>query len=38
MEIPKTYEPLQAEEKWYAHWMSKNYFHSVPDDERLIPL
>ncbi len=32
MEIPKTYEPLLAEEKWYAHWMNKNYFHSKPDD------
>lgn len=32
MEIPKTYEPLKAEEKWYAHWMSKNYFHSEPDE------
>lgn len=31
MEIPKTYEPLKAEEKWYAHWMEKNYFHSEPD-------
>lgn len=32
MEIPKTYEPLQAEEKWYAHWMQKGYFHSEPDE------
>jgi valyl-tRNA synthetase len=32
METPKTYEPLKAEEKWYAHWMSKGYFHSEPDD------
>ncbi len=32
MEIPKTYEPLKAEEKWYAHWMNKGYFHSEPDD------
>ncbi len=31
MEIPKTYEPLKAEEKWYAHWMEKGYFHSEPD-------
>lgn len=31
METPKTYEPLKAEEKWYAHWMNKGYFHSVPD-------
>ncbi|MEX2483711.1 MAG: class I tRNA ligase family protein, partial [Brumimicrobium sp.] len=32
MEIPKTYEPNKAEEKWYDHWMKKNYFHSEPDD------
>ena len=32
MEIPKTYEPQQAEEKWYKHWMEKGYFHSEPDD------
>jgi valyl-tRNA synthetase len=31
METPKTYEPLKAEEKWYAHWMKKGYFHSEPD-------
>jgi valyl-tRNA synthetase len=32
METPKTYEPLKAEEKWYAHWMNKGYFHSEPDE------
>jgi valyl-tRNA synthetase len=32
MEIPKTYEPFKAEEKWYAHWMQKGYFHSEPDE------
>ena len=32
MEIPKTYEPQKSEEKWYKHWMDKNYFHSEPDD------
>jgi valyl-tRNA synthetase len=32
MGTPKTYEPKSAEEKWYAHWMEKNYFHSEPDD------
>lgn len=32
METPKTYEPQQAEEKWYAHWMEKGYFHSEPDE------
>lgn len=32
MEIPKTYEPRSAEERWYNHWMEKRYFHSEPDD------
>ena len=32
MEIPKTYDPRIAEERWYSHWMAKGYFHSEPDD------
>ena len=32
MEIPKTYEPQSAEERWYKHWMDKGYFHSEPDE------
>jgi valyl-tRNA synthetase len=32
METPKTYEPQKAEEKWYAYWMEKRYFHSEPDE------
>tara|TARA_B110000046_G_C13022527_1_gene411999 strand:+ start:1499 stop:4129 length:2631 start_codon:yes stop_codon:yes gene_type:complete len=32
MDIPKQYEPNKAEDKWYAHWMKQNYFHSEPDD------
>lgn len=32
MEIPKTYDPRSAEERWYSHWMTKGYFHSEPDD------
>jgi len=31
MEISKTYNPKEVESKWYKHWMSKGYFHSVPD-------
>ena len=31
MEIPKTYEPQNAEQKWYNHWMEKGYFFSKPD-------
>lgn len=32
MEIPAKYEPNKTEDKWYAHWMNQNYFHSEPDD------
>ena len=31
MNIPKTYNPLIAEQKWYKHWLEKGYFHSTPD-------
>ena len=32
MSIPKTYNPLETEDKWYSHWMEKGYFHSTPDE------
>ena len=32
MSIPKTYNPLTTEDKWYAHWMGKGYFNSNPDE------
>ncbi|MDP7566769.1 MAG: valine--tRNA ligase, partial [Flavobacteriales bacterium] len=32
MSIPKTYNPLVTEDKWYAHWMEKGYFNSIPDE------
>lgn len=32
MELSKNYLPGVVEEKWYKHWMSKNYFQSKPDD------
>ncbi len=31
-EIPAKYDPSTCEDRWYAHWMSKNYFHSTPDE------
>ena len=34
MSIPKTYNPLITEDKWYAHWMEKGYFHSTPDERK----
>ncbi|MFZ1749479.1 MAG: valine--tRNA ligase, partial [Saprospiraceae bacterium] len=30
--ISSRYNPAEVEDKWYAHWMAKNYFHSEPDD------
>ncbi|MFA8299703.1 MAG: valine--tRNA ligase [Hyphomicrobiales bacterium] len=32
MEIPSKYNPANTEDKWYQHWMEKNYFHSEPDE------
>ncbi len=32
MELTKNFEHRAAEEKWYQHWLDKNYFHSEPDD------
>jgi len=32
MDIPSKYNPAKTEDKWYSHWMEKNYFHSEPDD------
>lgn len=31
-EIPTRYNPNETEDKWYAHWMEKKYFRSVPDE------
>ena len=31
MEIPKTYDPLLTEDKWYSYWMEKGFFNSIPD-------
>ncbi len=32
MELSSKYSPQSTEEKWYEHWMKKNYFHSTPDE------
>ena len=32
MELSKNYIPADVEEKWYKHWMNKNYFKSEPDN------
>ncbi len=31
MELSKNYIPATTEDKWYSHWLSKNYFTSKPD-------
>ncbi|MFH2070722.1 MAG: valine--tRNA ligase [Elusimicrobiota bacterium] len=30
MDIPKTYNPEEAEQKWYDFWQARNYFISAP--------
>jgi len=32
MELSKNFDHQSAEQKWYQHWLDKNYFHSEPDD------
>ncbi|MEO6610571.1 MAG: valine--tRNA ligase [Chitinophagaceae bacterium] len=32
MELSKNFDHATAEQKWYQHWMDKNYFHSEPDE------
>ena len=32
MSIPKVYNPLTSEKKWYNHWQEKGYFYSEPDE------
>lgn len=31
MELGKNFDHRTAEQKWYQHWLDKNYFHSEPD-------
>ncbi|MFN1834067.1 valine--tRNA ligase [Balneola sp. MJW-20] len=30
--IPAKYDPTKVEDKWYAHWLKNEYFHSEPDE------
>jgi len=32
MELSKNFNHTAAEEKWYQHWLDKNYFKSLPDE------
>jgi len=38
MSLCTRYTPTEIEEKWYAHWMEKNYFHSTPDDREAFSI
>ena len=31
MELSKNFEHQSAEQKWYSHWLDKQYFKSIPD-------
>ena len=30
-DLPKQYNPAAAQQRWYAYWESKGFFHSEPD-------
>ncbi len=32
MSISKTYQPKDAEDKWYSYWLKHDFFKSVPDE------
>lgn len=32
--LSKNFEPKEVEEKWYRHWLEKNYFTSRPDGRK----
>lgn len=32
MSIAKTYNPQEAEDKWYSYWMENGFFRSTPDE------
>ncbi len=33
-QLGKVYEPQQVEDRWYSHWLEKNYFHSTPNPDK----
>lgn len=34
MEIAKTYNPQEAEARWYPHWLKHQFFKSTPDERQ----
>lgn len=37
-ELSAKYTPSAIEDKWYAHWESKGYFHSEPDEREAFSI
>ncbi len=37
-ELSSKYNPADIEEKWYAHWIAKNYFHATPDEREAFSI
>jgi len=33
-ELPKQYDPRAAQERWYAYWLEKGYFHADPTSDK----
>jgi len=33
-DLPKQYDPKQAQDKWYQFWLSKGYFHADPSSDK----
>ena len=33
-ELPKQYDPQEAQERWYAFWLEKKYFHADPSSAK----
>ena len=38
MSLSSRYNAEETENKWYAHWMEKNYFRSVPDEREAFTI
>ncbi len=38
MELSARYTPSEIEERWYAHWESRGYFRSVPDEREAFSI
>ncbi len=32
MNIPKNFNPVEIEDKWYQYWLENKFFHSEPDE------